>query len=85
MLAARLTWQEIRRQGFRLTVYALSLVLFLYHLLTLLGVVSLQTVVPAHLWPHVELVLGVAFFPLLLAAMVLAVRDTWRSMNEQPL
>ena len=83
--AARLTWREIRRQGFRLTVYALSLVLFAYHLLTFLGVISLQAAISANLWPHVELMLGVAFFPLLLAAMVLAVRDTWRRMQEQPL
>ncbi len=39
--AVRFTWREVRRQKFRLTVYALSLLLFLYHLLAALGVVSI--------------------------------------------
>lgn len=44
--AVRFTRQEIKLQKFRLAVYALSLLLFLYHLLTTLGILSIQDLVP---------------------------------------
>lgn len=48
--AVRFTWQEIKLQKFRLAVYALSLLLFLYPLLTTLGILSIQDLVPEQIW-----------------------------------
>lgn len=63
----RFTWQEIREQAFRLSVYALSLGLFLYHLLAYFEVISLP--LPEALRPELTLLLGLASFPLMLVMM----------------
>lgn len=83
--AVRFTWQEIKLQKFRLAVYALSLLLFLYHLLTTLGILSIQDLVPEQIWFKVNLLLGLAFAPLLLATIYFIIRDTWRRMYNRPL
>ena len=83
--AVRFTWQEIRHQKFRLTVYALSLLLFLYHLLAALGVVSIQSLLPEQVRFEVNFLLSLAFAPLLLVTIYFAVRDTWRHMYDRPL
>ena len=83
--AVRFTWQEIRHQKFRLTVYALSLLLFLYHLLAALGVVSIQSLLPEQVRFEVNFLLNLAFAPLLLVTIYFAVRDTWRHMYDRPL
>lgn len=83
--AARFTWREIRRQKFRLTVYALSLLLFLYHLLTALGTVSIQNLLPVQIRFEVDLFLGLAFAPLLLVSICFLIRDTWRRICDRPL
>lgn len=83
--AVRFTWQEIKLQKFRLAVYALSLLLFLYHLLTTLGVLSIQDLIPEQIWFKVNLLLGLAFAPLLLATICFIIRDTWRRMYNRPM
>lgn len=83
--AVRFTWQEIKLQKFRLAVYALSLLLFLYPLLTTLGILSIQDLVPEQIWFKVNLLLRLAFAPLLLATIYFIIRDTWRRMYNRPL
>lgn len=83
--AVRFTWREVRRQKFRLTVYALSLLLFLYHLLAALGVVSIQGLVPEQIRFEVDLLLSLAFVPLLLVMIGFLIRDTWRRMCDRTL
>lgn len=83
--AVRFTWREVRRQKFRLTVYALSLLLFLYHLLAALGTVSIQRLLPEQVRFEVEMLLGLAFVPLLLVMIYFLIRDTWRRMCDRPL
>ena len=83
--AVRFTWQEIRHQKFRLTEYALSLLLFLYHLLAALGVVSIQSLLPEQVRFEVNFLLNLAFAPLLLVTIYFSVRDTWRHMYDRPL
>ena len=83
--AVRFTWREVRRQKFRLTVYALSFLLFLYQLLTALGAVSIRRLLPEQLRFEVDLFLGLAFAPLLLAMICFLIRDTWRRMCDRPL
>lgn len=83
--AVRFTWREIRTQTFRLFVYALSLALFLYHLLTALGIISIQSLIPEQARLEVNLLLNLAFAPLLLATVYFAIRDTWRRMYDKPL
>ena len=83
--AVRFTWREVRRQKFRLTVYALSLLLFLYHLLAALGAVSIQRLVPERVRFEVDLLFGLAFVPLLLAMICFLIRDTWRRLCERTL
>ena len=83
--AVRFTWQEIRTQTFRLFVYALSLALFLYHLLTALGIISIQSLIPEQVRLEVNLLLNLAFAPLLLATVYFVIRDTWRRMYDKPL
>lgn len=84
----RFTWGEIKGQWFRLTVYVLSMALFLYQVLAALGLVSLQNFFQAHMHDtqlDVELFLGVAFFPLLLLNIAFTIRDTNRRMYGRPL
>lgn len=83
--AVHFTWKEIVGQKPRLVVYALSLVLFCYHLLTFMNLISIECLVPDRIRVEVNLILGLAFAPLLLATMYLTVRDTWRRMYERPL
>lgn len=84
----RYTWREIKGQWFRLAVYGLTLAQFLYQMLAIPGLISLPELVPAH-WPDlrfaVEAVLSLAFVPLLLLNIGIAVRDSWRCMQEKPL
>ena len=84
----RYTWQEIREQWFRLAVYGLTLALFLYQMLAILGLISLPALVPAHL-PDlrftVEAALALAFVPLLLLNIGITVRDSWRRTFDRPL
>ena len=83
--AVRFTWREVRQQKFRLTVYALSLLLFLYHLLAALGTVSIRRLLPEQVRFEVEMLLGLAFAPLLLVMICFLIRDTWRRLCERPL
>ena len=79
----RFTWQEIREQAFRLSVYALSLGLFLYHLLAYFEVISLP--LPEALRPELTLLLGLASFPLMLVMMYYIIRDTSRRARGRTL
>ena len=79
----RFTWQEIREQAFRLSVYALSLGLFLYHLLAYFEVISLP--LPEALRPELTLLLGLASFPLMLVMMYYIIRDTSRRASGRTL
>ena len=79
----RFTWQEIRGQTFRLSVYALSLGLFLYHLLAYFEVISLP--LPEALRLELTLLLGLAFFPLMLVMMYYLIRDTSRRASGRTL
>lgn len=79
----RFTWQEIRGQTFRLSVYALSLALFLYQLLAYFEVISLP--LPEALRFELTLLLGLAFFPLLLVMTYYIIRDTSRRASGRTL
>ena len=79
----RFTWQEIREQTFRLSIYALSLALFLYHLLAYFEVISLP--LPEALRLELTLLLGLAFFPLMLVMMYYIIRDTSRRASGRTL
>ncbi len=81
--AVRFTWQEIREQTFRLSVYALSLGLFLYQLLAYFKVISLP--LPEALRLELTLLLGFAFFPLMLVMMYYIIRDTSRRASGRTL
>ena len=83
--AVHFTWKEIVWQKSRLVVYTLSLVLFCYHLLTFMNLISIERLIPDRIRVEVNLILGLAFAPLLLATMYLTVRDTWRRMYKRPL
>lgn len=79
----RFTWQEIRGQTFRLSVYALSLALFLYQLLAYFEVISIP--LPEALRFELTLLLGLAFFPLLLVMTYYIIRDTSRRASGRTL
>ena len=79
----RFTWQEIRGQTFRLSVYALSLGLFLYQLLAYFEVISLP--LPEALRFELTQLLGLAFFPLLLVMTYYIIRDTSRRASGRTL
>ena len=84
----RYTWREIRGQWFRLAVYGLSLLLFLYQALVLTGVFSIPRLIPAHMDDlrfYVEAALALAFAPLLLLNIGIVVRDSWRRTFGKPL
>lgn len=79
----RFTWQEIRGQTFRLSVYALSLALFLYQMLAYFEVISLPLSEALQL--ELTQLLGLAFFPLLLVMTYYIIRDTSRRASGRAL
>ena len=84
----RYTWKEIRGQWFRLAVYGLSVLLFLYQALVLAGVFSIPSLIPAHMDDlrfYVEAALALAFAPLVLLNIGIVVRDSWRKTFGKPL
>lgn len=86
--ATRFSFQEIRGQKFRLTVYGLSLLLFAVHLLSFLNVISIQSAIPPRfpgLRRGVSAVLGLSFFPLMLVNIFYLIRDTDRRGHGRPL
>lgn len=86
--ATRFSFQEIRGQKLRLTVYGLSLLLFAVHLLSFLNVISIQSMIPPRfpgLRRGVSAVLGLSFFPLMLVNIFYLIRDTDRRGHGRPL
>ncbi len=84
----RYTWREIGGQWLRLTVYGLSVLLFLYQILAIPRLISLPKLVPAHMDDlrfYMEAALALAFIPLLLLNIGIVVRDSWQRMDEKPL
>lgn len=86
--AVRYTWREIRAQWFRLTVYGLSALLFLYQVLAYTKVFSIPHHIPDHMPElrfYAEAALALAFAPLLLLNIGITVRDSWRQTFGKPL
>ena len=86
--AVRFTWREIKGQWFRLAVYGLSVLLFLYHVLAFAGVFSIPRLIPDHMDElrfYVEATLALVFVPLTLLTMGIVIRDSWRKTFGKPL